>query len=197
LESGELLSAIKDEKEECDSYLAKTIERLARNLISMFEPLAHDEATLGSVLRDWAERNPSTKTHVFSGVNNHVVNAIWSANGDDHVTVNRLAKAATSLRIDDWNDARFSDFMRIVQNAKDEAEGAASHEGAAMGSRTISFTFVGEDGTEKQKAFGSVECGPRARLLKNSILANLAEMGGALSPEEKRQVVFEILEGLC
>ena len=163
----------------------------------MFDPEAHDDATLGSVLRDWVDRNPAVSNHVFSGVNNQVINAIKAANGDDRVTVNRLAKAATSLRIDDWNDARFGDFLRIVQAAKSEAEGVSSREGLGAGSQAISFTFVGSDGVIRQKTFDAVECGPRARLLKNSIVASLAEMGGALAPEEKRQVLFEVLEGLC
>lgn len=197
LESGGLLQAVRAEKEECDAYLAEATDRLSLELISMFDSGAHGEATLGSVLRDWVERNPAVSTHVFSGVNNQVINAIRAANGDDRVTVNRLAKAATSLRIDDWNDARFGDFLRIVQSAKSEAEGIAGREGSSSGGNAISLTFVGSDGVARQKTFDAVECGPRARILKNSIVASLAEMGGALAPEEKRQVVFEVLEGLC
>ena len=162
----------------------------------MFDPEAHSDASLGSILRDWMERNPVVTTHVFTGINNLVVDAIRHANGDDRITINRLAKAATSLRIDDWNDARFDDFLRIVRDAKDEVEGTASKD-SSVGGRTVSLTFVDETGAARQKTFDVVECSKRSRLLKNSILACLSEMGGALRPEEKRQIVFEVLEGLC
>lgn len=197
LESGRLLPAIVAEKRECDSYLSEAIDTLALRLTTLFDPEVHDDATLGSVLRDWTERNPATTTHVFSGVNNQVVNAIKAANGDDRVTVNRIAKAATSLRIDDWNDARFEDFLRIVRDAKGEVEGTSGRVDGGAEERVISLTFIDAGGVARQKTFDSVKCGPRARLLKNSIVASLAEMGGALAPEEKRQVVFEVLEGLC
>lgn len=57
--------------------------------------------------------------------------------------------------------------------------------------------YIDEGGETRQKTFELVECGARSRLLKNSILTSLSEMGGALRAEEKRQVVFEVLEGLC
>ncbi|MBR3316188.1 MAG: hypothetical protein IKG21_00010 [Atopobiaceae bacterium] len=195
--SSELVAAIAAEKEACDGYLTRTTDRLAAELIAMFDSDAHADATLGSVLRDWVDANPATLTHVFSGVNNQVLNVLRAANGDDRVTVNRLAKAATSLRIDDWNDARFDDFLRIMSGMKSEVEGIGDRDDTNAGERTISLVFVGEDGTTRQKTFEAVECGGRSRLLKNSILACLSEMGGALRPEEKRQIVFEVLEGLC
>ena len=195
--TSELVAAIAAEKEASDSYLVGTIDRLAAELIAMFESDAHADATLGSVLRDWVDENPATLTHVFSGVNNQVLNALRAANGDDRVTVNRLAKAATSLRIDDWNDARFDDFLRIMRGMKAEVEGIGNQDDANAGGHTISLVFVGDDGATRQKTFEAVECSGRSRLLKNSILACLSEMGGALRPEEKRQIVFEVLEGLC
>lgn len=195
--SPDLVNAISLEKEACDKYLAEVADNLASELMAIFDPEAHSDATLGSVFHDWTDRNSAAETHVFSGVSNRVLNAIKAANGDDRVTVNRLAKAATSLRIDDWNDARFDDFLSAIRNMKNEVEGVSAREGAESGERTIKLTFMADDGTPRQKTFDSVECGGRSRLLKNSILACLDEMGDAVRPEEKRQVVFEVLEGLC
>lgn len=197
VDSPGLVSAIHSEKEDCDSYLVKITDRLASRLIAMFDPEAHADASLGSVLRDWVDHNPAATTHVFSGVNNQVLNALKVVNGDDRATVNRLAKAATSLRIDDWNDARFGDFSRILQGMKVEVEGMAGRNQMEASGRTVSIIFVGDDGASKQKTFDVVKCSGRSRLLKNSILACLSEMGGALRPDEKRQIVFEVLEGLC
>ena len=193
----ELIEAIRAEKRDCDCYVSEIVERLGCQLIVLFDSNPHVDATLGSVLKDWIEANPVTSTHVFSGINNQVLSAVKLAGGDDSTTVNRLAKAATSLRIEDWNDDRFDDFLRIVRVMKEEVEGTGKRDVAGSGDRTISFTYVTDDGTTRQVTFDSVECSGRSRLLKNSILACLSEMGGALKPEEKRQIVFEILEGLC
>lgn len=195
--SSELLDALIAEKDACDSYLRDCIEGLAKTLITLFDPDAHEEASLSSVLRDWAEIHPVARTHVFSGLSNQILRAIVTATGDDLVTVNRIAKAATALRIDDWNDARFSDFLKAVEGMKREVENVADDDSEQDESSTVSIRFADVNGTVREKTFAAVEPSRRARLLKSGILSCLDEMGGALSPEEKRQVVFDVLRGLC
>ena len=46
-------------------------------------------------------------------------------------------------------------------------------------------------------SFDSVECSPRANLLKNQIVSSLDEMGQAVSADEKRQVLFDVLKEMC
>lgn len=195
--TNKLITAIRREKEECDSYLNDTVDRIAMQLMELFAPGFHGEATLGSVLRDWVDEHPEATTHVFSGLNNQVLSAARAANGNDRVTVGRLAKAATTLRIDDWNDARFADFMRVISDMKAEVEGTAISEDDRGASQRVGIVFVDKNGETRQRTFDVVECSGRSRLLRNGILACLSEMGGALRPEEKRQILFEVLEGLC
>ena len=64
--SSELLDALRAEKDACDSYLRACIEGLAKTLIAIFDPNAHEKASLSSVLRDWADAHPAAKTHVVS-----------------------------------------------------------------------------------------------------------------------------------
>lgn len=196
-ESPALIDAVKNEKNACDSYLVDCVSGLAYTLMGMFDPDAHEDASLSSVLRDWAEAHPAIRTSVYSGVSNQVLRAVETATGDDFVTVNRIAKAATALRIDDWNDARFDDFLRIVQGVKDEVESSIQEGEAESGVANLSIRFADADGTVREKTFASVVPSRRAKLLKTGLLACLDEMGGALSPEEKRQVVFDVLKGLC
>lgn len=195
--SSELLNALCAEKDACDSYLRDCIEGLAKTLVAMFGPDAHEEASLSSVLRDWADAHPAAKTHVFSGLNNQILRAVVTSTGDDVVTVNRVAKAATALRIDDWNDTRFGDFIKAVEGMKREVENAADNDSEQDESSTVSIRFADVNGTVREKTFPAVESSRRARLLKSGILSCLDEMGGAISPEEKRQVVFDVLRGLC
>ena len=195
--SSKLLDALTAEKNACDSYLSKCIEGLAKTLIALFGPDAHEEASLSSVLRDWAEAHPVARTHVFSGLNNHILRAVVTSTGDDVVTMNRIAKAATALRIDDWNDARFGDFLEAVKGMKREVENVSDDDSVQNESSTVSIRFADVNGDVHEKTFPTVEPSRRARLLKSGILSCLDEMGGALSPEEKRQVVFDVLRGLC
>lgn len=194
--SGELIGALRAEKEGCDRYRQDSIDALAKMLISLFEPHAHNDASLCSVLRDWIEANPAANDHVFSGVNNLVLNAVKNASGDDATTVGRMAKAATSLRVDDWNDSRFDDFIRVVSEMKNEVEGSSETSSDGDTAQT-GILFIDNDGVAQKRTFDAVVPGERAKLLKRQIIACLEDMGGSVTPEEKRQVVFDVLKGLC
>lgn len=194
--SVELIAAIAQEKSACDCYLAYCADGLAKALIALFDPNANDDVSLSSVLQDWVDAHPIARTRVFSGINNQVLGAVMLASGDDFVTVNRIAKAATALRMDDWNDNRFADFLRIVEGMKAEVESAKEEADDSLKDKVV-ISFTASDGTVTQKEFAPVEASKRSRLLKNEIVSCLSDMGAALSPEEKRQVVFEVLKGLC
>ena len=53
-----------------------------------------------------------------------------------------------------------------------------------------------EAGQMVRRHFVKVPYSPRAKLLLNSITADIEAMGQAINPEEKRQVVAEILQKL-
>ena len=196
-DSNALIDALKNEKDACDSFLRGCAEELARALMALFDPGAHEDASLSSVLRDWVDAHPAIRTNVYSGINNQLLQVVTTATGDNFVTVSKIAKAATALRIDDWNDERFDDFLRIIQGMKDEVESSADETGVEDESACVSIRFADESGVLKEKTFAAVVPSSRAKLLKTGLLTCLDEMGGALSPEEKRQVVFDVLRGLC
>ena len=197
IESESLVEAIKKEKDACDNYIDDVAKQLIIGVKQLFDPEASPEASLGSVLHDWTDRHPSIHDHVFSGVNSLIISAIIASNGDDLTTIKRIAKAATSLRIEDWNDARFSDFFKALAGTKNEVESSVSDADSSIDGKKAGIVFVDDDGTQRRKTFDIVECGSRSKLLKNSIVSALDEMGGSLRPEEKRQVVFEVLKELC
>ena len=191
-----LIAAISEEKRDCDDYLSDCIKALTSTIMGIFGPDAHKGASLGSILKDWIEEHPAVRTRSFTGVNRKILSAVTAASGDDLVTTSRIAKAVTSLRVDDWNDARFEDFPKILSNMKRQVEGVPEQSEDTDGDQ-LGIAFVGPDGTRQQKPFAPVKTSGRSRLLKNGLIACLSEMGASLSPEEKRQVVFDVLRGLC
>ena len=86
--------------------------------------------------------------------------------------------------------------MNVLTEMKHEVEGVDEQTENVAG-KMIEISFVDDQGDLRRRTFKPVAAGGRSRLLKNSIRACLSEMGGALSPEEKRQVVFEVLKELC
>lgn len=195
-----LVEAVRAEKDYCDGCVELVHAALGEELKTLFAPGAPKEASLDSALRDWAESLPEgSSSHVFSGTSNQILAAVRGSTSDTRATVARIAKAATSLRIEDWNDAMFKSFAEQVAKVKVEAESFEAEEAgaAAGGGASLSISFADEQGRECRKVFASVECPGRARLLRSSIESCIAEMGASLSPDEKRQVVFDVLRGMC
>lgn len=196
IEDAALMEAIKSEKSFCDDYMASARKNLAKEIKAKVDPNAPTDASLDSTLKDWLEKlGPIVATRVFSGASNAIISAMKGSTPDEKTTVARIAKAAMSLRVEDWNDARFKDFGSLLAAAIEEAESSALENEDASGDLTIAF--VDAFGETERRTFASVEYSPRARMLKRSMEACMSEMGGAVTPEEKRQVAFDILKELC
>ena len=54
-----------------------------------------------------------------------------------------------------------------------------------------------EEGNQITKRFEKVESSNRGKLLYNAITSSLDSMGQAISEQEKRQILMEILKKLC
>ena len=106
------------------------------------------------------------------------------------------AKAATGLRIEDWNDERFDDFFGAIALVKKAVEGTTADANDIANEDRVTITFV-EEGMARERTFEMAPCSKRAKLLQRQIESCLADMGDSMNLEEKRQVVFDVLKELC
>ena len=118
---------------------------------------------------------------------------------NDEITVNQLTKLATDLRLEDWDEKVKELFINNMIRYKETAEAHHSDEesGDIQGSSAYQITFVDENGSLITKRFDRVEGTGRGKLLHNQVTAALDSMGRAISDQEKRQILMEILKGLC
>jgi hypothetical protein len=113
----------------------------------------------------------------------------------------KIVRAVSGLRINDWDDSKETDFLMKVKNAKKEIESynVGASESNPKGNVIINngddylLAYMDSQGHKQHKTFNRVEVSPRARLLRNEIDEALETMGAALSVEEKRQVLLEAL----
>ena len=61
----------------------------------------------------------------------------------------------------------------------------------------LSPRFVDENGKAMQRMFDRIERSKRSDVLYRKIESAIRDMGNSVSPQEKRQVLMEILEKLC
>lgn len=103
------------------------------------------------------------------------------------------------MRIEDWDDNTISTYTHKLKQYKKTAESYKdeANQEKAESATNYKVTFVEADGSATIKSFERVEYSSRGKLLYNQITQSLDSMGHAISEQEKRQILMEILKKLC
>lgn len=191
---------IKQTKELFDGAKAALVKALISDVKGIFSVNGKKGATLTSIIRDWYEGlKPTTTNHLFANNEEKVLQLMASVNNDEKTFIERLAKTATGLRLDDWDKSNIDDFLEYLEQLKKTVTDFDLKVSKEKSGDTDMYklTFVGKAGTEVVKTFEKTEYSERAKLLLNAITTELEEMGQSITEQEKRQVLMELLEKMC
>lgn len=158
-----------------------------------------NKMSLASTIQEWCDSlNPSVFNHIFTDGTDKCLSLFRTVTNDEHSFIVRLAKTATGLRIEDWDESTLDLFSRKLEQYRQTAK---SYEGEALqekpDSSNYQITFVNADGSSVTKSFERVAYSNRGKLLYNQITQSLDSMGHAITEPEKRQIIMEILQKLC
>ena len=146
--------------------------------------------SLASVIKDWCEALDATVfEQLFPDGTEKCLMLFRSVTNDEDTFIARLAKIATDLRLEDWDDSTHERFTRNVSRYKEKTEAEAEN--------NYQVTFIDESGTSSTKRFERVEITKRGKLLLNAITSDIESMGHSISEQEKRQILMEVLKKLC
>ena len=193
-----LLKEVQLAKTLFDNYVTTTSRIIANDLRNFFDPSAHPDATLASIIVEWQENSGTElRQQVFSGQTNRILEALRSFTSDEEISLRRLYKATTALRIEDWNERTLQLFASEIESLKTEIDAFANSGTNSDIQSSLQIVFVNDVGEIETRSFQSVVCSPRAKLLRNEIESALEEMGQSIDDSEKRQVLFEALREMC
>ena len=189
-------------------YIDGLVDDLKKALISQTKQifmLQQNEAiaakmSLVSTIKEWCDSiSPSAFSHIFSDGTDKCLALFNTVTNDEDSFIVRLAKTATGLRIEDWDDSTINTYTRKLKQYKQTAENYEEEvkQEETESSTNYKVTFVEADGSATTKSFERVEYSNRGRLLYNQITQSLDSMGHAISEQEKRQIIMEILKKLC
>lgn len=101
--------------------------------------------------------------------------------------------------MDDWDSNTSTIFVEKLTQFKASAEAYRSSSETKTASSTSDYQviFVSKGGERTIKSFERAEISKRGMLLHNQISKSLEAMGQAISEQEKRQVLIDILEKFC
>lgn len=200
----ELVQQIASAKAFFDQAKQKLEKVLIRDVKRCLCPYAPKGTTLSSAIQDWYESlTPATLTKLYPNGAERIFSVIAKTTNDEHTLVEGLARVLVGLRIDDWRDNSISIFTNRLQEYKEtiEKENTCSERqtkqpsGASQTNYTV--VFVDKNGESFERTFERVGRSKRSDALYNRINNAIREMSHSISPQEKRQVLMEILEKLC
>lgn len=156
--------------------------------------------SLASTIREWCDSlDPACFTHLFADGTDKCLALFKSITNDENAFIVRLAKTTIGLRIEDWDNSTIGLFeKKLVQyRATAESYHAETVQQNADQASNYQVTFVDADGHSTTKSFERVESTKRGKLLYNQITQSLDAMGHAITEQEKRQILMDVLKKLC
>lgn len=198
-----LAQRISETKQQFDSALYRLKQLLIQKLRHMFCTLdvaACSKMTLPSIIRDWCEKiDANAFEQLFPDGTDRCLAAFKAVTNDEDLFISKIAKMATDLRIEDWDHAVISSFEKNMEQYRQTAEAFKNNEALAVSAAIEDYelTYKDEQGNSVTKRFSKVEESNRGKLLYNAICSQLDSMGQAISEQEKRQILMEVLKGMC
>ena len=200
-----LADNIKASKEFYDDYLMNVKKALSKEVKRIFilekDVVTINKMSLASVIKDWCETiDQSAFEQLFTDGTDRCLGLFKNITNDDDLTISRLAKLATDLRLEDWDDKIRELFIFNMKQYKNTAENHHSLKDSAVvedDTSTYQITFTDDNGEMVTKRFERVENTGKGKLLYNQVTAALDSMGRSISNQEKRQVLMEILKNIC
>lgn len=195
-----VLDNIRETKRTFDMAKDNLINVLISDVKTIFGAQIPEKASLTSVIKDWYESlGENTLNYLFTNNESKILELMKSITNDEVTFIERLGKAVTSLRIDDWNADTIEIFLKDLTALKETVEDFDKNytDDNVNASEMYRIVFVDKDGSEVVKTFSKTEYSDKAKLLLNDITTSLEEMGRSISEQEKRQVLMELLEKMC
>jgi hypothetical protein len=195
--SPNILPLIDATKTEWDNAVSNLITVLINDVKKIFAK-QRTRGSLVSAIKDWYESlSVQTRQFLFTGNENRILSLLSAISNDESAFIQRLAKAVTSLRIEDWNTETINVFLQELATFKKTVNDYNNKKQHVSGSNSYKIIFTDKKGNKTTKIFNKTAYSNKAKLLLNELNSAIEEMGQSITEREKRQVLIELLEKLC
>ena len=157
--------------------------------------------SLTSVIKDFCDSlDKSIFEELFSDGTDKCLNLFKNITNDEETFILKLAKLATGLRIEDWNNDTIKHFEETIKQYKATIQSyipKEKNEEKHIETDSYEMAYINDNGVTITKRFNKIETSKRGKLLYNSIVSQMDSMGHSVSEQEKRQILMDILKELC
>ncbi len=202
----DLILKVKSVKDFYDTFLKKLSGELINKVKVVFSTTKNkkqlNSLSLSSVVKDWCETlDQNVFDQLFGNGTEKCLSLFKKITHNEDAEIKKLVRLATDLRLEDWDDNTILLFEKQLELYKKTAEEFVTKTGSDNDGEAVSteyqITFLDDEGLSVTKRFEKVETSQRGKLLYNNITADIEAMGAAISEQEKRQILMDILKKMC
>lgn len=178
-----------------DSVVKNALNIFADKICEIF----NSENSLNETLNRWVGTlKESVFDKVFDSGTTRFLKLCKSECDSNFSLVRQIAFVSTDLNIEDWNDRTLITALNNIKCFKDNAEKENTKNSGDDSSFANSYeiNFVTASGV-KRRRIEKTKISERGKILERSLKHTVTNMGLSISESEKRQVVMDLLLGLC
>lgn len=151
------------------------------------------KGSLSGALQKWnRDLDRFRKEYIYNIITNRLLEFLNSLNeNNDENIIEELAFILTGLSINDWNDVTYDSYKNELLESLDTIKNLKEETNS---NETITFILNGSSNIEKR--FSKEEISPLGNTLLNELEEVVDEYGSALTDNEKRTILFNLLEKL-
>lgn len=200
----DLAGSVRATKEYFDgalNALKAEINQIMRTMFCTLDTASCEKMSLTSIIRDWCDKiDNAAFEQLFTDGTERCLALFKEITNDEDLFITKVAKMATDLRLEDWDEEVVIMFKKNMEQYRSTAESFHHiEENVTVSEITEDYelTYKDESGKAVTKRFAKVEESKRGKLLYNAIISQLDSMGQAISEQEKRQILMEVLKEMC
>lgn len=191
----QLISSLRHAFQDVNTTYRNVHHKLAKESKKLFG--AKEDYSLSSAIANfYDDLKQTTKEHLFSGKTRMFLDIAKHPNNDEFKLIEIIGRALFNLRMSDFTDeimfcyvAELNNVVKEIKNYDEKIEESLSTQG-------YKIMYTDENGAEVTKQFDTAAYTEKGQFLYNDITSTLDEFAGAVSSEEKRQILFRILKEL-
>lgn len=200
-----VVAGVADIKREYDGLLDELKQYLINQTREEFLPDNDTgrKISLLDVVKEWCDHlSPKCFEQLFADRTDRFLRELRNETNDEDMFISQLAKLATGLRIEDWDENSSNRYLQALRRFITTAKGFHGDVVAETDNNTSIYeiTFQDSDGattTATTRRFQKVVVSHLGKMLFNQITAALDQMGQSVPEQEKRQVLMEVLKTIC
>jgi hypothetical protein len=185
----EVFNAIRNAKKDLESVVEKQVASIAALTRQALE--VSKNASWAAIKEKFVPEWEAKKHKVLDYQTTAFFNVVTDETNEDNYTwANRIANAVTGFEIEYWNDDKESELLDCLTKIREQIEEIPVD--SAVSENEIRVVLEG-DGEPKIAQFGKTELSQNSQVMFNKMKSTIDHFGGALSPEEKMQVLTKLL----